>query len=70
MRRALPPHIWLPPDDLEHDLKDGGEEATGLPQRIKEFSIGRQKTWGWMDELGTTEHAEHTVLMTYDWASY
>ena len=70
MRRVFPPHLWLPSEELERDIVDDPSEATGLPQRFRGFSVGRKPEWGWMDELGTTEHANHAVLLVDDWSTY
>ena len=58
LRRVLPPWIWMPFEDLEPELKD---ELTkypymhgAYPQRLKDFSLGPQKNWGWFQHLGTT----------------
>jgi hypothetical protein len=70
LRRVLPPTMWMAPEDLE----PVGEESNGeaytpgsYPPRYQGFSLGAQDTWGWLQHLGTTEHAAHEVVVFTDW---
>ena len=70
LRRVLPPTMWMPAEELE----PAGQETEGetythgaYPQRYKGFSVGPQDTWGWFQNLCTTEHAAHEVVIFTDW---
>lgn len=55
LRRTLPPIMWMPSEELDRDPTE--EELKypymhgNYPQRVKDFSLGRQETWGWMQHL-------------------
>ena len=70
LRRVLPPHMWMPPDELEPSAKEDESNSYNhgaYPQRYKGYSVGKQDTWGWFQHLGTTEDRSHEAVVFTDW---
>ena len=42
----------------------------GCPRDSEGFLLAESQNGVWMDELGTTEHANHAVLLVDDWSTY
>ena len=55
LRRTLPPHMWMPSEELDREPTEDELKYPYMhgnyPQRVKDFSLGRQETWGWMQHL-------------------
>ncbi len=75
MRRVFPPHLWLEDSELETWAADAAAtdpslDSSMVVQRLRGYSIGSRPAWGWMQAPGTTEHAQHTLLLGDDWPQY
>ena len=71
LRRTLPPALWMPEEDLEPETIEEQEKYQYMhgayPQRLKDFSLGSQKHWGWLQHLGTTTEASGVPDGLQDW---
>ena len=71
LRRTLPPHMWMPSEELERDPTEDELNHPYMhgryPQRVKDFSLGPQETWGWMQHLATTNQSSGPFATFQDW---
>ena len=70
LRRVPPPKLWMLPAEVEPEV-DLAQEARHVcyPQRLPQFSLGSQSTWGWMQHLATTPSANNWSDSKIDWLS-
>ena len=60
LRRVPPPKLWMRPAELEPEVHLPQEARhVSYPQRLPQFSLGSQSTWGWMQHLATTPSANN-----------
>ena len=58
LRRTLPPHMWLPRTELEPEAAEESSDTYrhgAYPQRLRDWSLGSQPTWGWLQHLHCTD---------------
>ena len=71
LRRTLPPQMWMPSEELEREPTEDELKYPYMhgnyPQRVKDFSLGRQETWGWMQHLATTDNSSGHFGTFQDW---
>lgn len=71
LRRTLPPHMWMPSEELEPETTESQLENPYMhgtyPQRLKDFSLGPQENWGWLQHLGTTDKSSSDFCTFQDW---
>ena len=70
LRRVPPPKLWMLPEELEPEVQLPQEARhVCYPQRLPQFSLGVQSTWGWMQHLGTSSSASNWAPAQVDWLS-
>ena len=71
LRRTLPPQMWMPSEELEREPTEEELKYTYMhgtyPQRVPDFSLGPQETWGWMQHLATTDTSSGQFGTFQDW---
>ena len=68
LRRAVRPDIWMASEDQEPEpITDYASMHGAYPQRVKNFSLGTQENWGWMQHLATTTDASEHFFVDQDW---
>ena len=71
LRRTLPPHMWMPSEELEPETTEEHVQYPYMhgayPQRVKDFSLGPQENWGWLQHIGTTDKSSGDFGTFQDW---
>ena len=70
LRRVLPPKMWLPESELEPEplAADLDTHKHGpYPQRLSEWSLGPQPSWGWFQHLHASSEPGFPPGPDTDW---